>query len=619
MPITFTCSNCNARMSVPDQMAGKRGKCSKCKGAIVVPAPANAAPAAARKPGEAPRPAPAEAAPPPEAPVDLEAAAAAALADEVQEEKVVEQIEFICPMCDEPVKLPLDLGGKKHPCPSCRRIIPVPMPKASDRKNWRDTGPKLPSAARRDDGPAPEDAWGTRQMSGPSQEALKQAGVLQEKHKPLTLLQRLRPYLLLATPLLLLGGGWYGWTLYRAAGLEKRSLAYALEMAESEQGAKAVGGPAGQAVLDSYAGRYHLRSQQSGSSTLPGSASKAREEFSKTVARAGRVTGPEVDVLLLETAPAVLQLAGTPDQIESDVRRPMPEVQKLLRAVLAGIRDPDARLEALRQTAAALIAQGEGGRVRPLTLQVYASADADQAEALATVGLEFLRAGKDAEADAVLDEVVGVLKQGEKPEPRAAVVALALARNKKSPTGPGKTPPEIERVQIGEAAGLAWRKQLDQARQRAGKLDNPDGRFRALLEVAVATGQAADVEAALTALTAAKDADVRWATLRLVWLGQQAGLSPEKMEQAVAFLPRALAGWGQLTLLRVRLKASRSVESADALEKIASPLAQQAARVELSWHNTRQSVSWVRTVEGWDEGPRAFGLLGVALGMQSGS
>jgi hypothetical protein len=614
MPIIFNCSNCHARMSVPDQMAGKRGKCSKCKGAIVVPATTNGAPAAVKAP----------AAPPPEAPVDVEAAAAAALADEVQEEKAADYIEFTCPQCDEPVKLALDLGGKKHPCPNCRRIIPVPMPKLSERKNWRDTGPKLPSAARRDDGPAPADAWGTRQITGPSHEALKEAGVIQDKRKPLTLMQRLRPFLFLAVPLLLVGGGYYGWKAYREAGLQNRSLAYALEMTESDQGARVVGGYPGQAVLDAYAGRYYVRSKQSGSSTQAGSAKKAREEFSKTVARVSKASpSAELDVLLIETAPAALQLAGTPDQVESDIRLPIAEVQKLLRAILAGIRAPEARLEGLRQTAAALIAQGEEGRIRPLTMLVYASADTDQAEALATVGLELLRAGKKDTAAGVCQEALGALKQVEKPERRSAVVALAVAvdQGKALPPLGDKSTDEKERDLIGQASGLAWRGEADRARQVARTLVNAEPLFRALVEVAAATGQASDFEAALAAL-AKVDVEVRrrvgWAILRLVWLGQQAGLSTERLDQAVGYVPRAVAGWGQLTLLRARLKASRSVEPADVLDKITTPVAQQAARVELSWHNMHRNSSWAATAQGWDEGPRAFGLLGVALGMQGG-
>jgi len=40
MPITFYCPNpdCRAKMTVPDSVAGKRGKCTKCKEMMTVPA-----------------------------------------------------------------------------------------------------------------------------------------------------------------------------------------------------------------------------------------------------------------------------------------------------------------------------------------------------------------------------------------------------------------------------------------------------------------------------------------------------------------------------------------------------------------------------------------------------
>src|SRR4051812_7877916 len=151
MPITFQCPTCNSRMTVPDTMAGKRGKCRKCQTPIQVPGNAIAAsvPApspspAAPSPTTAPDPEPAtinkqgeivrNSVPPPPPLADeedVEAAALAALADEPKksdDEEPTDQITFNCPQCDESVTLSIDLAGKKHPCPSCRRIIAVPRP-----------------------------------------------------------------------------------------------------------------------------------------------------------------------------------------------------------------------------------------------------------------------------------------------------------------------------------------------------------------------------------------------------------------------------------------------------------------------------------------------------------
>ena len=638
MPITFQCPSCHARMSVPDQMAGKRGKCSKCKGPVLVPGPGghatNGEKATAPAPAPAARvsspsrdaavraapPAP-PAIPPADVPADVEAAAAAALADEAHQEKALEQIEFTCPQCDEPVKLPLDLGGKKHPCPNCRRIISVPMPRPSQRTNWRDKDPNLPSAARRDTEPAPEGAWGARSTTGASDQALREAGVIQAKRKPLTLLQRLRPFLLLGIPVLLVGGGWLLFSRTQSREQQSRALDYALLMSKSDKGSQQVG-YAGQATLSAYLGRYYQQ--------LGRSAGKARAEFGKVMARVeqdrqaaarrGGVDSPELDALLIETALPELKLAGTPEQVSGEERRPSAEVQKLVIATLRAVRDREARLEGLRRIAAALIEQGEAERVRPLTSQLYASADADQAEALATAGLELFRAGKKTEAEAAGRAALQPFQaKGGQPELRSAVVAIALALGMPAPKANKGGQLAVARAQIGEAAGLAWTNQPDQARQLADRNPNPDDRFRALVEIADSTRQVADVEAAIAALGPVKiKAGLAWAILRLVRVGQQAGVSAERLEPAVAAIPGPLVGWGQLALLRARLDSSRSVEPVDGLDRIAPSLAREVARVELAWHNTRRSRTWERTMQDWKDGPRAFGSVGVALGLQGG-
>src|SRR5262249_51226501 len=136
--------------------------------------------------------------------------------------------------------------------------------------------------------------------------------------------------------------------------------------------------------------------------------------------------------------------------------------------------------------------------------------------------------------------------------------------------------------------------------------------------IADSTGQAADVEAALDALGQAKSrAGLGWAIFRLLRLGRQAGLSAERQEQIVALLPASLNRWGPLELLRIRRASSRSVEPVEVVDKIPSDrLAHQVGLLELAWHNTYRSRSWARTVHEWDDGVKAFGALGIALGMQ---
>jgi hypothetical protein len=55
MPITFSCPKCSGTLRVPDAMAGKQGKCPKCKSMFSIPggAPAAAQAGASRKPAAA--------------------------------------------------------------------------------------------------------------------------------------------------------------------------------------------------------------------------------------------------------------------------------------------------------------------------------------------------------------------------------------------------------------------------------------------------------------------------------------------------------------------------------------------------------------------------------------
>ena len=121
--IKFKCQSCKKPLSVRGELAGKRAACPACKKPIVIPAPI--APAA-----------------------DVEALAAAALADPVEVKKEAPKfVEFACPHCDDPIKVNADMAGKQYPCPSCRKIVKVPLPKPEKAKDWRDVGKTGPTAA----------------------------------------------------------------------------------------------------------------------------------------------------------------------------------------------------------------------------------------------------------------------------------------------------------------------------------------------------------------------------------------------------------------------------------------------------------------------------------------
>jgi hypothetical protein len=635
MPITFICPNCQCKMTVPDTLAGKRGKCSKCKGVVIVPGATGNGPAPATPPAKGVSPPlpsrtdrgasasnvpsfarpPASIPPKSVPPEDVEAAAHAALADEPAAEKKVSQvIEFECPMCFEPLKLPLDLGGKKHPCPHCKRIIAVPRPKAEQATSWRDAGPKLPSAARRDDGPAPEGAWGSSQTKGPSLEGLKQAGVIPEKHKPLTVFQKAMPFLLFGSPLVLLVvGGYflYGWM---GQSKEKQALDLALRFASADTSRKAVGAE-GVAALHGAAARYHVRSNQ------PGSASQARDELNKAVALARDSRNSERDALLIDLVGVALDLAGSSDDPEADPRVAWDTTQKALHNLLAAIAEPQARLEGLRRAAVGLAEREQAPRALALAGQVFPAAGADRAEAFGVVGLELFRLGNKIEAinAARQTEAVYAVKKN-RPLLRPSVVALdtVLQRPLLPPTTKGLV--EQENIAIGKAEGQARLGNRETAYKEARDVKDSVARFRAWAAIAIASADSKQVDrdAFKTALESSPSSQP-WLVLHLIAAGARADIPIGHLEPAATALPGPLAAWAQLLILRSRLRASDAVEADGVLLTFpADSLAARVARLELSRHNTHLDRKWADTVNSWETGQMAFGSLGVALALQKG-
>ncbi len=158
MSIRFKCPSCKKPLAVKDQLAGKRAPCPVCKKPLVIPAPL------AR-------------------PADLEDFAAAALADEpvqAPKEDTAKPIEFTCAYCDELVKVPAEFAGKQHPCPSCKHIVKVPLPKEDKPKDWRDINKKGPTAALMNLPEQLDGAWGTEIKGKVGTAALEEAGALPE-------------------------------------------------------------------------------------------------------------------------------------------------------------------------------------------------------------------------------------------------------------------------------------------------------------------------------------------------------------------------------------------------------------------------------------------------------
>ncbi len=621
MSITFSCPGCSSKMTVPDHLAGKRGKCSKCKGAIVVPGGTPNGASASAKPAAvgSSKPTP-PTAPPPAPEVDLEAEAAALLADAPKEEQNPQFVEFNCPQCDEPLKMALELAGKRAPCPECRRIIAVPIPKTATPADWRNAGPKLPAGARRDDGPAPEGAWGTGTgtVTRASNEALVEAGVIKEKEKPLTFYQKYQRVMLAAgaaVVVLSLGLGVWAWM---TRNLERRALQTALAIG-SAKNAEQVLGSGGQAVLFGYAGIYYLESQQSGCAKL------AFEEYSKAASFGKSTQAADADALLTDLALAQLKLGGTTD-IDTGRKLPWRDTHRLVQATLRGISSREARLQAIRRLSAALVEAGQLDYVQPTVDNLVPATGSERSEALAVAGLEMHRLEKQDLAESLLGEALSPYlpnkndKNHKPPELNAAVVSLALLLGKTPPT-PGKGLEEAESDARGRAFALARQGKLDEARAQVSKLPVADGAaMRGLIAVAEGAPSVETIEQALAAVAPErKRRDQDWPLLRLIELAAAAKLDSSKLEPAAAAIEDAgLSAWGRMLVLRAKLAASNSLVPEEAVGAIsAKSIGGLVARLELARHNTRMSRSWASTVNSWDEAPRALGSLGVALGVQA--
>jgi hypothetical protein len=612
MAIKFTCPHCQKPLSVKDQLAGKKGNCPFCKKVLTVPKPA------AATAGPAAPAAPAEAAAPP--PADMENEAASLLADQPAPEEQAEAktVDFNCPYCDEELHLSADLAGKKAPCPECRRIIPVPQLVKKEPKDWRKADPRRLGARPPD---APEDAWDAGAMTRASQQGLVEAGVIPKVRPRLTLQQKITRGVLAAAAVVVVAVG--GIMTYRwlALGKEQLALKDALAYADSEPALKAVG-PEGVAALHSGAAQYYLGAHS------PQGIIEARNHFNQALKLLSSAPdGTEREAALVELAEAQVALGSSnPDEVRQGARLSWKDTSAALRTTLAAMKVHEARLEALRKVSRRLVDAGQPGQVLALTSLVYSAPGADKAEALAVAGLALLGKGKAADAGKAADRALEEYARGGV-QLRAPVVALAVAL-KRQPPKPDKGSSDQEADAVGQAGGLARLGQWDQAREKALAAPKAPAQLQALVEVAAAAVDAkAGNTAALDAAVQLAAGDLKgrvdngWLVWRLVRLGVRAGLDGDKLKGAVDGLPaqeKALRGRAQLEILRGRLAAKQPVDEGVLQQVDEQTLSARLAREELARHNVAYDEGLAKTVQKWEDPDRAFGSLGVALGLQQG-
>jgi len=237
MPLKFTCPHCKKNLSVKEEFAGKRGTCPACKKLIVVPNKATR-----------------QAAAPVRNKLDLESLAAETLAEKKQSAAAA-TIEVTCSWCDHVFKAPADLAGKQSPCPECRRIVKVPVPKEG-AADWRAAAVGPTGAVRKIE--ALQGEWGSETArGGVSREALEEAGALPIKIEPTPLGYWLTRVAVLLLALGAAGGGIWYWLHYRAGRYETLGLAMADQAFAKDR--IAVTPPEAQAELHRLLGEYYTR------------------------------------------------------------------------------------------------------------------------------------------------------------------------------------------------------------------------------------------------------------------------------------------------------------------------------------------------------------------------
>jgi hypothetical protein len=653
MAIKFTCPHCGKSYSVKDQLAGKKAACKDCKKVITIPA-ATAAPAA----------------------VDVEALAAAAFTDEPPPPPVVDTrtIDFECPQCGEPVQQPFELAGKQAPCPSCRRIVKVPMPIKNEPKDWRKIDTRGPSAARANLEPAPEGAWGSATSAGVvSRQALVDAAAIPElEDEATTRRQWIIRGVVAASVLCVLGLGVWGVLSLVAKSRQDKAMARAIAAVSAEDAADKFSNEQIAAVHQA-AGEYYLRDGKSDS------IQRAGDQFQHARQALARAKSSERDVMLIDLALAQIDLGG--DKAEADSKRALDWTETLarVRQALELVTALEARRDGARAVARKLIAKGQAKGAQTLAgklAQVKPTAaendtDNPAAEIQAVVALELLRTNHKGEAETLAASALAASKpvaippRPGQPQPigtpqlkqvpvSPSLVALCKLLGKEPPT-PRETYKEIKKldkdgkpikkggkevkeyektldesdlnqITVGEAEWQARQGNFDQARKLLAER-TPLVRLRGLTALA---GVAADADASdKTDLNAACDlveGELKgkgvppWLLLRLIQLEVRGGAGERAAQLAEFIADAGLKAQAQLAVFRSRLEAAKDKTDDSSTGAVADNTAARAlAWMALARHNAGHDGSAAKAVDGWEEPFKTMGLAGLALGLQDKS
>jgi hypothetical protein len=540
-------------------------------------------------------------------------------------------IGFTCPQCDEPIQVRIEMAGKQAPCPSCRRIVKVPVPKVQKPKDWRDTTQTGPSGARENvEQPALEGAWDTRR-TGTHQTSLEEAGALPVE--PVTLGRRLRFWGSIAAAvtavLVVTLVAWSFWSQNRQQRLVDAALAAVKGDGQADLGKEAL------AEVHRSAGEYYLRTSRRDRVV------KARAEFKAARDLLAGIDPPtaEREVVLVQLALAQADMGGDKAEVEAGTHLPWKDTLAEVQNTLTQLKTFDLREYAARDVARKLVARGQTKEAGALVRNVVAHAvEEARPEAFGAAGLELLKADPKLAAT-FADEGMAFFAVRPRPDPWPALIALHVALDKPiNPNLLGGAKDLAESrdpaVLLGRIEGLAVQGKAADAQKLIGPPLYTSDRVRAYLSLADAQPGAAveHLNNAAGLLEKEPGALQRWpwVVFRLIQLAARAGLTKETDAVARLVLPAAdgtprtnvvpdagVRGRCQLEIWRARLAAStQKMEEGDLKQCVEEKT--PAFPVAMEWlarHNARVSGDVAR----WeDKSLQPLGQVGSALGLQDG-
>jgi hypothetical protein len=614
MAIKLNCSRCKKALRVKDELAGKKVRCPGCQQILVVPEPAHPS-------------------------AEIEALAAAALSEQPAAPAPAAPaatIKFHCSYCDEEVQASAELAGRQMPCPSCTRIIKVPVPEKVEPKDWRKVDPRGPAAGMlKDAEKAPEGAWGSKTTaSAVSRRALVEAEVIPLAQEPTPWGRYISRGLIAASLLAAVGFGGCSIRRYSAQQSQQNVLELALKsLPEGPAPTTSAASPVGLLTAEVYraAGELSIRENQA----------KAAQDFmSKARARLMNLNADSTgrDLALIDLAVTQVDLGGDTAADLRGLRLDWDKAYRHISQTVRLINAAQARTETVQQVGRKLLAHGEGRYLALVPNQL--NADKERAELTALAGLELIRAGEHETAKAL---AAPLLKPYEgKPAKKADLakrpvlhpnmIALAVALDQPIETEAVSIPaPEAALkdpypdIRLGYARGWAAQGKWAQARQIAAMPGDPAVRFEAFVDVATAADgkslQDADA-AARAALTIWRD-DLQgspispWLLLRLVRAGSRAGLADQMQQVAESITDADIRTRARLEVVRSRLASLHGLDT-DGLDKEPKQPSSGQILEAICRHNARyqSSSSLIREIDQWEPTLRALGYIGAALGQQ---